>query len=255
MKKNYIFAVIFLLVSAALFFGADNGISVEEQFRLGTNAYDSGDWSSSYQRFYDILVSHPEYDNFEVNFNLGSCCFKLGRVGEARYYFERALMFKPFDADLYHNLEVVYQRIYDSPEVAVQDVHSKRALFLVGRQVLIPLLLICIILTVVLFVLFFITHGKRVFGIVTLLFFLLSVIFFIYFSLQRMDSVRNVYVVKTAQADVLLSPTDPDSILMTLSEGAKGTVIGNTGAYIKIRIPDGTSGYLKRSAVISSDEF
>ena len=92
MKKNYIFAVIFLLVSAALFFGADNGISVEEQFRLGTNAYDSGDWSSSYQRFYDILVSHPEYDNFEVNFNLGSCCFKLGRVGEARYYFERALL-------------------------------------------------------------------------------------------------------------------------------------------------------------------
>ena len=255
MKNRYIW-MIFLLMSLTLALYAQNGDnSAEQQFEQAVNAYSANDWATSYQRFYDILVTHPEYDNFEVNFNLGSCCFKMGRIGEARYYFERALMYKPFDADLYHNLEVIYQRIYDSPEMGLQNVHSKRALFLVGRQVLIPLLLVLIILTVTMFSLFYLTHGKRGFGIMALLFFLLSAASFIWFGIQRADFNRNVYVVKVQQTDVYLSPTDPDSVLMTLSEGAKGSVIENTGTFIKIRIPDGTSGYIKRSAVISSDEF
>lgn len=254
MKNRYILMIL-LLMNISLFAFGQADISPESEFTQAVNAYSANDWATAYNRFYDILVTHPEYDNFEVNFNLGSCCFKMGRIGESRYYFERALLHKPFDQDLYHNLEVIYQRIYDTPDMALQDIHSKRVLFLVGRQVLIPLLLILIILTVAMFVLFYLTHGKRVFGIMALLFFLLSAASFIWLGLQRLDYNRNVYVVKVQQTDVYLSPTDPDSVLMTLAEGAKGTVIENTGVYIKIRIPDGTSGYIKRSAVISSDEF
>ena len=253
MKNRYILMILLLNISLIAFGQADN--SPKSDFAQAVNAYSANDWATAYSRFYDILVTHPEYDNFEVNFNLGSCCFKMGRIGESRYYFERALLHKPFDQDLYHNLEVIYQRIYDTPDMALQDIHSKRVLFLIGRQVLIPLLLVLIILTVAMFVLFYLTHGKRVFGIMALLFFLLSATSFIWLGLQRLDYNRNVYVVKVQQTDVYLSPTDPDSVLMTLAEGAKGTVIENTGVYIKIRIPDGTSGYIKRSAVISSDEF
>ena len=58
-----------------------------------------------------LELSKTGYDNFEINYNIGCCYYKLQQPGKARFYFERALFFKPFDSDLFHNLTMTYHKI------------------------------------------------------------------------------------------------------------------------------------------------
>lgn len=47
-------------------------------------------------------------------YNIGNCCTRLGEFGEARLWFERALLFDPGNAEIQHNLEWLGARLTDA---------------------------------------------------------------------------------------------------------------------------------------------
>ena len=89
-----------------------------ENFTEANNLYTKKDIQNALKKYLDIFKSG--YDNFELNYNIGCCYFKLEEYGKSRFYFERALNFKPFDPDLFHNLIVLYRIIQKNPFYAEQ---------------------------------------------------------------------------------------------------------------------------------------
>lgn len=86
-------------------------------YAAGNSRYRTGDFSGA-EKAYRELLSRG-IDGGEVLYNLGNACFKQGRLGEAIYFWEKAIRILPGDTDVRENLELgrtlIVDRI-DAPE-------------------------------------------------------------------------------------------------------------------------------------------
>ena len=73
-------------------------------FDEGNQRYQDGDFDGALERYLRIL--EDGLDSGELYYNIGNSYFKLGRIGPAILYYERARRLIPNDADLLANLEL-----------------------------------------------------------------------------------------------------------------------------------------------------
>ena len=69
-------------------------------------------------QYRDALAIYEQLEQMQIKesalfHNMGNCYVRLGELGEARLYFERALVFDPKNADALHNLEWLKLRLTD----------------------------------------------------------------------------------------------------------------------------------------------
>ena len=73
-------------------------------FDEGNQRYQAGDFDGALERYAQILDDGLE--NGELYYNIGNTYFKLGELGPAILYYERARRLMPSDGDLLANLEL-----------------------------------------------------------------------------------------------------------------------------------------------------
>ncbi|OHD14073.1 MAG: hypothetical protein A2086_12110 [Spirochaetes bacterium GWD1_27_9] len=219
-----------------------------EKFNNAINLYSKKNYEESLKIFLELRKSG--IDNFEINYNIGCTYTKLKKLGLARFYFENALVFKPFDSDLFHNLKVVYNDILKDPLIGEQEIMNKRIIYFFPLSLLVILFLICFLLSVLWIFLFFKLNNKKFFLIFFIIFIFFSFIFTLLFLLQYSEYNKKVFVVVENTANVYIAPSSDETILVTLSEGTKGNVVNYVGDYIKINLADGSSGWIKKDMVI-----
>lgn len=225
---------------------------VNKLFNSALQHYNNKQYEKALDYFLKIKNDN-NIDNFELNFNVGSCYFKLERYGESRFYFERGLLFNPFDKDLYFNLKVLYNILLKNPKSGEQEIMNQRIIFFLPKILLFSLFVALLLIIVIFLILFILIERFRKNVLVLLIgFFIFLIITTSLIFIQSYEYNKKIFVVTDKSANVYLNPTDDNSLIMSISVGSKGRIINDIGDFIKINTPDGSSGWIRKDKVISN---
>ncbi len=92
-------------------------------FEKANTQYDAGDYETAVTLYQGII--DQGYTSAPIYYNLGNAFYKLGELGEAILYFEKAKLLAPRDADIKHNLDVAFARVQDRVEVPKKSMFIK----------------------------------------------------------------------------------------------------------------------------------
>ncbi len=113
MLKNKILIILTVVSLFAINTFANN--ETHETFNAANKAYNAKEYQRA-DALYTSLVNQ-EYFSKELFFNLGNTNYKLGKIPQTIYYYEKALKLSPGDEGIIHNLKLANKRIADKNTV------------------------------------------------------------------------------------------------------------------------------------------
>ena len=237
---------IFLFITSFLF--AQGG------FEKGNVLYQKGQYEQAIQAYESVLDNHQQ--SAELYFNLANSYFKLHKVAPSIYYYEKALVLHPEDADIVNNLKFAQKLTIDEvkevPKVGFAKLlRDFTAIYHYNTWSWIS------IVFGFLFLGFFIgyyflsaTLSKRIFffGMVVSVVFLLISTAAAIFEKNHFVNERPA-IVFAEVVEVKSEPQKASPPTFVLHEGTKVFVEEVLGKWKKIQLTDGTEGWIPSEAI------
>lgn len=228
---------------------------VEVWFEQANAAYNMGDYDSARIVYEKILASDVE--SVPLYFNLGNAYYKMREFPMAIYYYEKALKLDPSNEEVQTNLAIANHAIVDKIEPVPQSfiVRGWRNLraSLSGDQ-----WAWCSVVFFALFLvsLFLFLRSRKV-GLRKLGFFM-GILFVLAFGLSILFAAQLKQVSETQDQAILIAPTvtvksSPSEVsvdLFVLHEGTKVSVLETTNGWCKIKIANGSVGWLEAEKML-----
>ena len=245
--------LIYMLAIMGWAFGQN---TADEWFNQANAAYNSGNYETAVEFYEKILATDME--SVPVYYNMGNAYYKMREYPMAIYSYEKALKLDPANEEVRTNLEIANLAIVDKIEPVPQSFierwwRSLRAMCSSDRWAwwsvaAFALLLVC---------LFMFLRSRRV-GMRKLGFFM-GVIFLIVFAfslvfaaqLKHAANTQDQAIVMTPTVTVKSSPSDDGVDLFVLHEGTKVSVLESSNGWNKIRIANGSVGWLEMDKMLS----
>ncbi len=259
-KQNRIYeqaksiAIILYVACICLAFVSRGGAFQREEdlasyFEQGNSEYQKGNFTAAEKYYRTILDSGIE--SGALYYNLGNACFKQKRLGNAIYYWEKALEKMPADREVRENLELAYLLIIDRLEIPeyplpVQFLSRMMRIFTVNQEVW--LMLTLFIASNALFSIYLLARNPRhsyralIGCTVTGILFLLAACSLSWKVYER-DYRKNAIVVEQ-KVDVRSGPGNENITVFTIHEGLKVRVLRSSDGWYQIGLPNGWSGWL-----------
>ena len=222
----------------------------EEWFDQANTAYNSGNYEDAVELYQKILDS--DLESVPVYYNMGNAYYKMREYPMSIYCYEKALKLDPSNEEVRTNLEIANLAIVDKIEPVPQSFivrwwHSLKTmcssdLWAWFSVAAFALLLICAFL-------FF--RSRRVglrklgffMGIIFLIVFALSVVFAA--QLKQAANTQDQAIIMSPTVTVKSSPAESSVDLFVLHEGAKVTILETSNGWNKVRIANGSIGWLE----------
>jgi len=193
--------------------------SLEEIFFEANQAYQDGRFQDAFKGYFRLVENGLE--NGHIYYNLGNACFRIGELGKAILFYERARLFIPRDADLNFNLSYARDQTLDVIDESLDFI--SQSFFWLAELSLYEIFLAFTLLNILFFAILFV----RLFNTAewTYYFFIILLIFTLIgassFALKYYQSKTDDRAVILAQeVDVLAGPDPQDTVLFKLHEGA-----------------------------------
>ena len=226
--------------------------SSEELFEQGNAAYNDGDFTKAISLYVQTLDmgSHSA----ALYFNMGNAYYRLNNVAESIYYFEKAKQLDPDNKDIKTNSAFAQNTTIDAIEAIPKSQLAQLQegifeLFSITTWSTITLVWIW------LFALFFIAYLflnasqlKRIFfllSLVSLALFISS--FAITFSVNQQQKNTQYAILFSNKIDIWSEPNQRGEIQFTLHEGTKIELLESLDEWNKIRIANGSEGWIKNA--------
>ncbi|MBC8174757.1 MAG: tetratricopeptide repeat protein [Candidatus Marinimicrobia bacterium] len=196
-------------------------------------------------------VLQQGYEHVDLYYNLGNAYYRLGRLGDAIWAYEKGLKLHPKDADIRFNLKVSNARIVDRVEVPegffLIEWYGALKRGFSPRQWLLLISSLFLVSSVV-FALSFLASPSlrswiRKVSTIGLIFTILS--FLIYIDLHFEVSDLNEAVIVTNDGKVYSSPTEIGKVLFIVHEGTKTKITQEQFPWLEIELIDGKKGWLR----------
>ncbi|MFH2143127.1 MAG: tetratricopeptide repeat protein [Bacteroidota bacterium] len=245
-KLNIIFGLL-VLFSTSLY------AKTVELDSASTN-YKNGNYEKAIGFYSDLIESG--YESSELYYNLGCSYFKINNLPQAILYFEKAKLQSPGDEDINYNLEFARSFIVDKIEVLPpfflnQWYITLRSVFSTNGWAYFSIGTFCFFLLLLLF--YFFTRKifvKKLTFWFSLLFLIISIVSFSFsYKQYKMITERTGAIVFNPTVTLKSSPDEIGTDLFILHEGTKVFIEENIGDWYRIKLPDGSVGWLKESDI------
>ncbi len=228
--------------------------SADSLFEQGNAAYNEGDYIKAASLYKKTLKLGQH--SAALYFNLGNSFYRLNNVAESIYYFEKAKQLLPNDKDIQVNSSFAQNMTIDAIELLPEsqlEQFQNRILnsFVFTTWTWLTIVLIWIFAALFLAYIFSkSTQFKRTFffsSLIILIFFITS--FIITFSLDQKEKKMDYAILFSNQIDAWSEPNQLGDLLFTLHEGTKVQILDGLAEWQKIRIANGSEGWVKNASL------
>lgn len=247
------FAFLFIIV---IFIGVGSKAQTPEEMMTEANTLYNENAYDSAASVYNNIIKQG-YSSATLYYNLGNTYYKSRNYPLAIYYYEKSLKLDPNNEDTKHNIDIaklfITDKIEEVPELFIKKWwNSLSNAFSTNTWAVISLIMFGIMLICIFF---YITARTR--GLKKSMFFLgLLVIMFTIISFSI--SAKKYAYINSNNEGIVISPTitiksSPSSSsvdLFVLHEGTKVKILDETDEWEKIKIANGSIGWLPSSAII-----
>ncbi len=253
-KLPFSFGIILLLAAMSVC-ALPEQEALAKLFTQGNSDFQNGNYEAAERNFHLILDSGVE--SGAVYYNLGNTCFKQKKLGEAIYYWEKALQKLPSDSDIQGNLELANLLIVDRLEIPADPFPVRLLSRAVGLLTISQeswLILILFIVANALFSIYLLVKNPRLsfpalVGCFVVMFFVVivgcSLAWKIYDRSHRQEA-----IVVEQKVDVRSGPGDENIAVFTIHEGIKVRLRGLSGGWYQVSLPNGWNGWLQQDSVL-----
>lgn len=214
------------------------------------NAYDSA------AVVYESIINKG-YSSATLYYNLGNTYYKLRNYPLAILYYEKSLKLNPNNDDTKHNIEIAKSFISDKiepvPELFIKTWWKKLSdLFTANTWSILSLLTFGLLLTCLFFYLTARTRITKKSMFFSSIFLAVMTICCFCISINKYNYIKsnNEGIIITPTITVKSSPSATSIDLFVLHEGSKVKILDNTGGWDKIKIANGSIGWLPSSSTI-----
>ncbi|MDO5608407.1 MAG: tetratricopeptide repeat protein [Capnocytophaga sp.] len=223
-------------------------------FDKATENYNTGNYQTAIGEYQKIIQSG--YESSSLYYNLANAHYKLNQLPESIYYYEKALKLNPEDEDVRNNLSFAQQMTIDVitplPQTWLKRVSdSITSWFTIHIWQLFPI--IGVFLFVIFFLLYYFfqqTMLKRIFFTAMGISLLGSIgtYFIADFHKKNIDS-QEFAILFDNTVRVYTEPNTYSTEAFILHQGTKVGLLENLNEWVKIRLADGKTGWVKRSVL------
>ena len=250
MKKLFSLLLLFTL-SFTIFAQKKDALTL---FYGANMAYQKQDFSKAISLYEEL--SKKGNVSSEVYFNLGNSYFKEGNVPKAILNYERAKKLAPEDEDILFNLKIVSLKVVDRidnvPEVFYKRWIRKMATVLPANtwSIVFVIIIWLVFLSAGFYVISHRSSLKKVSFISCIVLSILAVTTYLMSARSySISSVEEQAIVISSSVYVKSSPDEKGNDLFILHEGTKVEILEPFEGWKKIRIANGTIGWLKLNEI------
>ncbi|MEC8636577.1 MAG: tetratricopeptide repeat protein [Bacteroidota bacterium] len=253
-KLLMLLPVLFLCCSMAL------GQEKETTFENANSAYNAGQYENAVMLYKEILESGRH--SAELYFNLANSYYRLNQVGESIFYFEKAKQLNPTDEDINVNSNFAQNMAIDAVEVLPKSQITQlreKTIDLFSQDAWAYFIILLAWFLVFFWGLYLwnkVPVIKRTFFIFSLVLGLLlmgSLSIAVIKSSKTADTTYGILFNK--KIEVWAEPNSRAEVLFLLHQGTKVQMLDQLQEWRKIRIANGSEGWIKNGRVRSLKGF
>lgn len=236
------------------------GQEKEITFENANSAYNAGQFENAAMLYKEILESGQH--SAELYFNLANSYYRLNQVGESIFYFEKAKQLQPMDEDININSAFAQNMAIDAVEVLPksQVTQLKERTFELFSQEGWAYFIVLLAWLLVLFWGLYLWNKvpliKRTFFISTLLLGLLLISSLCIAVVKSANTTDTTFgILFDEKIEVWAEPNSRAEVLFLLHEGTKVQMLDQLQEWQKIRIANGSEGWIKNAMVRSLKGF
>jgi len=240
--KNLVIGIVFLI-------GFLGSAQNDQIFEKANTFYNEEAYKEAINTYKSILDKGEE--SAALYYNLGNANYKLSNIGPSIYYYEKALELAPNDEDIKNNLTFANNATIDAIDVIPEGIISRtinRFTNMFSFDTWAWISVVCIILFVVLFILYYVermSSKKRIFFLTSWTFIIIT-FFAVFFAFKQYNFLKkNQYAIIFAQETTVKSePNLRSEVVFELHEGTKVKVTETVNEWKKIMLTDGKIGWV-----------
>ena len=248
------------LFSFLFFFNYTFGQSPSVVFENANTAYNNAKYEKAVSLYKEILDQGEH--SAALYYNLANCYYRLNNVGESVFYYEKAQLLNPNDQDIKVNAAFAQNMAIDAVELLPQTqlTHMKNSFFnsfsTEGWAILAVILAWLFALFIGLYLWNKAPFLKRTFFILAILSSLLLVSSISISFMKSSTEESTIYgILFSEKIDVWAEPNSRSEVLFLLHEGTKVQLLDALQEWQKIKIANGSEGWIKGGNIRSLKDF
>ena len=252
--------LLILLSGSFLYCSLALGQERETTFENANSAYNAGQFEKAVMHYKEILESGQQ--SAELYFNLANSYYRLNQVGESIFYFEKAKQLQPTDEDINVNIAFAQNMAIDAVEVLPKSQFTllkEKTIELFSQEGWAYMIVFMAWLLVLFWGLYLWNKApviKRTFFVSTsVLGLLLISSLFIAVVKSSITDDTTYGILFNEKIEVWAEPNSRAEVLFLLHEGTKVQMLDQLQEWQKIRIANGSEGWIKNAKVRSLKGF